>query len=98
MDELLDWQQTQALAQEADRAAYMARQGRTLDTWTWHDLAGVQPPEVAAPPPERTTCCRSCGAPIRWTVTATGRRTPVDPDGQPHWATCPHADQHRRAL
>jgi hypothetical protein len=28
--------------------------------------------------------CRSCGAPIRWVLTATGQRMPlnVDPDGQ----------------
>lgn len=24
--------------------------------------------------------CRSCGAPIRWAVTATGKRIPLDPE------------------
>lgn len=44
-------------------------------------------------PPSR---CRSCGAPVRWTVTAKGKRMPVDPDGTSHFATCPQADGWRR--
>lgn len=82
--------------------------------------------------PEPT--CRSCGAPVLWTITVKGKRHPVDPDPHPdgtiklvagvagaapksyvmagldlvamregrtplhrsHFATCPHAAQHRR--
>lgn len=54
--------------------------------------------------------CRSCGAAIVWMKTATGKNMPVDadtvkPDGPSvfdpkvhtsHFATCPHAAQHRR--
>lgn len=27
--------------------------------------------------------CRSCGAPIRWTISAKGRRLPIDPEPSP---------------
>lgn len=77
--------------------------------------------------------CRSCGAPVTWAITASGKRMPVDPEpveggnvvlhpalvpgGSPtatvmpptdddpppvfprhlsHFATCPHANEHRR--
>jgi hypothetical protein len=40
--------------------------------------------------------CRSCGAPIAWVVTAARKRAPMDPDGTPHFATCPHAAAWRR--
>ena len=52
--------------------------------------------------------CRSCNAPIRWLRTERGRRIPVDAATAgatettfdyrrhtSHFATCPHADQHR---
>ncbi len=67
--------------------------------------------------------CKSCGAPVIWCVTTTGKKMPVDaressrgnltlerqPDGEllaryvepgtgthtSHFATCPHAAQHR---
>ena len=55
--------------------------------------------------------CRSCGAQILWVVTGKGKRAPLDPvwhvvtdeEGHSyrghmnHFATCPSADQHRRA-
>lgn len=40
--------------------------------------------------------CRGCGVPIHWEVTSTGKRTPVDFDGNPHWHSCPNADEFRR--
>lgn len=40
--------------------------------------------------------CRACDATIEWQVTAAGKRTPVNPDGTPHWATCPEAGRFRR--
>lgn len=41
--------------------------------------------------------CRSCLAEILWCITPAGRKAPVDPDGRSHFATCPHADEWRRA-
>jgi hypothetical protein len=40
--------------------------------------------------------CKSCGAPIYWIVTPSGKRMPCNPDGVSHFATCPHAAEHRR--
>lgn len=54
--------------------------------------------------------CKSCGAHIEWQKTARGSVMPVDPkyvvivtdNGQvvkgriSHFATCPHADEHRK--
>lgn len=54
--------------------------------------------------------CRSCGAPIIWLRTRSGSNMPVDADTVPlgddgpfdpkvhtsHFATCPHAREHRR--
>ena len=55
--------------------------------------------------------CKSCRAPIRWVRSAkNGKPVPLNPaqflivdeEGHahrgyvPHWATCPHADEHRR--
>ena len=32
--------------------------------------------------------CRSCGAPVTWTVTDAGKRMPVDPEPHPdEWRT-----------
>ena len=36
-----------------------------------------------------------CGSPIWWVVTKAGRRLCVNPDGIPHWATCPKAREFR---
>lgn len=35
--------------------------------------------------------CRSCQAVIYWAETRNGKRTPMNPDQTPHWATCPQA-------
>lgn len=45
--------------------------------------------------------CRSCGEPIIWCVTESGKRMPVDvpTDDEPttsHYATCPDADRWRK--
>jgi hypothetical protein len=44
----------------------------------------------------RPSTCRGCQATIYWLVTEKGKRMPVDPDGTPHWATCPNAQEFRR--
>lgn len=57
-----------------------------------------------------TKQCRSCNAPIVWFTTVSGKRTPIDADTvkpedevldlkrhTSHFATCPNANQHRRA-
>lgn len=40
--------------------------------------------------------CKSCNTPIRWETTSTGRQTPVNLDGTPHWKTCPNVASFRR--
>ncbi len=45
--------------------------------------------------------CRSCGEPIIWCITASGKKMPVDEpeDDAPttsHFATCPEADTWRK--
>lgn len=40
--------------------------------------------------------CRSCGAPIEWVLTESGKRMPVDPDGTSHFVTCPEASKWRK--
>ncbi|MCK9250043.1 MAG: hypothetical protein M0P31_13850 [Solirubrobacteraceae bacterium] len=36
--------------------------------------------------------CRSCGAPIRWGITQSGRRIPLDPDPTPDGNVRLHPD------
>lgn len=75
----LAWQRGQALDQERDLVAYMAKLGRRdpVDC-PWHELESVElrRPE---PPPVPTTDCKSCRAPIVWVVTSAGKRIPLDP-------------------
>lgn len=40
--------------------------------------------------------CKGCGAQIAWAETPKGARMPTDPDGTPHWATCPVKDRFKR--
>ena len=40
--------------------------------------------------------CKGCGATIVWVVTPAGKRMPCDPDGVPHWGTCPNAKEFKR--
>jgi hypothetical protein len=53
----------------------------------WHRAHGEEP-----------TTCRSCGAPPVWWFIhdRTLNRSPFDPDGTTHFATCPHAKRWRR--
>lgn len=44
----------------------------------------------------RTSHCKGCGADITWVKTASGKMTPVDPDGTPHWSTCPKAKDFKK--
>ncbi len=39
--------------------------------------------------------CRGCQAMTYWIKTPAGKNMLVEPDGTPHWATCPKADQFR---
>lgn len=75
----LDWQRASALAREVDLVAYFAKQGRRdpVDC-PWHELEGIAAPTARAPEPD-TQRCRSCGAPIIWAVTASGKQMPLDP-------------------
>ena len=40
--------------------------------------------------------CKGCGAKIFWIKTQKGKYMPVDPDGTPHWATCPVANDFKK--
>jgi len=42
------------------------------------------------------TVCKGCGAKIYWIVTKNKKPMPIDPDGEPHHATCPKVDDFRR--
>lgn len=37
-----------------------------------------------------------CGATIVWVTAKTGKKMPLNPDGTPHFATCPKANDFRR--
>ena len=50
------------------------------------------------PDPPKPGICRGCDAAITWTRTVTGRWSPLNLDGSPHWATCPFADKFRRRM
>ena len=56
--------------------------------------------KIAVKAPEKASTCRSCGAPIRWSVSTSGKReygTPMNADGTSHWGTCPQAAQWRKS-
>ncbi len=41
--------------------------------------------------------CRGCGREIEWWWTPKGKHIPLDPGTmEPHWATCPVAEQFRK--
>jgi hypothetical protein len=56
-------------------------------------VAGVRREDYAFANPGR---CRSCDALIGWWTTPRGNRSPHDPDGTSHFATCPTADRWRK--
>lgn len=41
--------------------------------------------------------CRACGAQIAWYKTPKGKSIPLNQDLEPHWATCPKAQEFRKA-
>lgn len=45
---------------------------------------------------ERTSRCIACGRAILWRRTLSGARTPIDLDGETHWATCPRRELFAR--
>lgn len=41
--------------------------------------------------------CKGCGRDIEWWWTPRGKHMPLDPGTlEPHWSTCPQADDFRR--
>lgn len=40
--------------------------------------------------------CKGCGAKIYWIKTKRGKNMPIDPDGEPHHATCPKVEDFRK--
>lgn len=48
-------------------------------------------PEDAKP-----TTCKGCHQAMFWVQTKAGKMMPVDPDGTPHWSTCPKAKSFKR--
>lgn len=45
---------------------------------------------------DNTAKCRGCNAEIEWWVTPKSKKIPLDPGTmEPHWATCPNADDFR---
>lgn len=48
-------------------------------------------------PGDKSSRCRSCNALILWCTTPRGKRAPVQPNGESHFAGCPHADQWRKS-
>ena len=63
------------------------------DAWRTEQLEEVM--VDGTPAPKGTEPCQTCGAPIRWSWTKTGKKTPVNPDGTSHWGTCPQAQEWR---
>ncbi len=94
--ELCRWQGMAGVAQERERAAYFRSKGKPFDDFPWHDLGGIEvPAHLREPLPQPHAQCRSCGGPIRWTVTKEGRKMPINLDGVSHFATCPNAKEWR---
>ena len=42
------------------------------------------------------TICKGCKAKIYWIKTKNGRAMPINPDGEPHHATCPKVSDFRK--
>jgi hypothetical protein len=63
-----------------------------------HGMALPQraPQVFLIPPGTPMATCSSCRDGIRWIVTQSGKRMPVNLDGTSHFTSCPCADQHRK--
>lgn len=55
-----------------------------------------QVPEGYAPAGMARCSGPYCHDPVLWVITPGGRRMPLDPDGNAHWATCPDASRFRK--
>lgn len=42
------------------------------------------------------TYCKTCHDRIYFRITQRGKHMPTNPDGTPHWVTCPQAKEHRK--
>ena len=40
--------------------------------------------------------CRGCQAAMWWIQTKAGKAMPLNPDGTPHWGTCPQARSFKK--
>jgi hypothetical protein len=45
---------------------------------------------------DNAAACRSCGEPVMWCLTPSGKRAPINPDGTSHFSTCPQATAWRK--
>lgn len=71
-------------------------------------MTGLPPPEYITAegdrfvvpegylPDEHSARCRSCRFLIVWTVTPSGARMPINPEGVSHFATCPQSAAWRK--
>lgn len=39
--------------------------------------------------------CKGCSRKIYWIITKNKKKMPIDPDGEPHWATCSCPEKFR---
>lgn len=65
-------------------------------------VAAVKAGRIGMPRQARPNACRSCGDQIWWLPTVrhgvpTGKKMPVNRDGESHWSTCPTREQHQRS-
>ena len=92
----------------ADEGRANAQGGRP-EAWTDKPAGTTDPAKIPGPdaPANNVVQCKSCGANIVWVKTAAGKNMPIDaetcPPGatmydkinmNPHWVSCPNADQH----
>ncbi len=56
--------------------------------------------QYVIPKDARAVLCRgaSCHKRIFYVVTPAGKLMPVNPDGTPHWGTCPDAKRFKRSV
>lgn len=74
--------------------------------WRAYPLDAVEPPTFEVEVASGAVPCGRCPARIVWTITARGKRMPIDARPvvdepglvlyEPHWATCPAAGEFRR--